>query len=182
MPSCREELVGKTNTQIKASEYFIHINSLINNEQLINVAKELGYTILFKPHPLVYKFIGLFDKNDYVQIDNGSKYQELFKNSDLMITDYSSVAFDFSYMKKPVIYYQYADDYNFKNGYFSYKTMGFGEIINEENELIQTVIEYMKNDCKMKEEYKNRVNEFYKYVDKNNCKRVYDAIFNIKYD
>ena len=182
MPSWREELVGKTNNQIKASEYFIHINSLINNEQLINVAKELGYTILFKPHPLVYKFIGLFDKNDYVQIDNGSKYQELFKNSDLMITDYSSVAFDFSYMKKPVIYYQYADDYNFKNGYFSYKTMGFGEIINEENELIQTVIEYMKNDCKMKEEYKNRVNEFYKYVDKNNCKRVYDAIFNIKYD
>lgn len=182
MPSWREELVGKTNNQIKGSEYFIHINSLINNEQLINAAKKLGYTILFKPHPLVYSFIDLFDKNDYVQVDNESKYQDLFKNSDLMITDYSSVAFDFSYMKKPVIYYQYADDYNFKNGYFNYKTMGFGEIINEENELIRTVIEYMENDCKMKEEYKNRVNEFYKYDDKNNCKRVYDAIFDIKYD
>lgn len=180
-PSWREELFGKNVDQIRTSEYFIRINSLINNEQLIATAKKLGYTILFKPHPLVYDFIDLFDKNDYVLFDDGTKYQELFKTSDLMITDYSSVAFDFSYMNKPVIYYQYGDDYNFKEGYFDYETMGFGEVIADEDELIKMIIKYMENDCKMKERYKNRVIEFYKYNDKNNCKRVYDAILNIKH-
>lgn len=181
-PSWREELFGKNAEQIKSSEYFIHINSLINNEQLISMAKKLGYVILFKPHPLVYNFIDLFDKNDYVLFDKGTKYQELFKSSSLMVTDYSSVAFDFSYMNKPVIYYQYGDDYNFKEGYFNYETMGFGEVIDEEDELIKTIIEYMQNNCCMKEKYKNRVVKFYKYNDKNNCKRVYNAILNINHE
>ena len=180
-PSWREELFGKNVDQIKSSEYFVHINSLINNEQLISMAKKFGYKILFKPHPLVYNFIDLFDKNEYVLFDNGTKYQELFKTSSLMITDYSSVAFDFSYMDKPVIYYQYGDDYNFKEGYFNYETMGFGEVTSNENELIKLIIEYMKNDCKIKEKYKNRVTKFYKHHDKNNCKRVYDAILNINH-
>ena len=180
-PSWREELFDKNADQIKSSEYFIHINSLINNEQLVSMAKQLGYKILFKPHPLVYNFIDLFDKNEYVIFDKGTKYQDLFKTSSLMITDYSSVAFDFSYMNKPVIYYQYGDDYNFKGGYFNYETMGFGEITSDEDELIKIIIEYMKNDCKMKTKYENRVAKFYKHNDKNNCKRVYDAILNIKH-
>ena len=140
-----------------------------------------GFKIIFKPHPLVYEFIDLFDANDYVIIDNKSTYQELFKNSDLLITDYSSVAFDFSYMKKPMIYYQYAKDYNFDEGYFKYQSMGFGEVIEKEEELINTIEQYLENNCEMKELYKNRVDTFYKYNDKNNCKRIYNYILNMKY-
>ena len=33
----------------------------------------------------------------------------------------------------------------------------------------------------MKDVYKNRVDTFYKYNDKNNCKRIYDYILNMKY-
>ena len=32
----------------------------------------------------------------------------------------------------------------------------------------------------MKEEYEKRVDTFYKYNDKNNCRRVYEAILNMK--
>lgn len=180
MPSWRDDLYGMTPNYIKESEYFKHINSLINNKNLIEICKKHGYKIIFKPHPFVYEFIDLFDTNDYVIIDNNSTYHELFKNSDLLITDYSSVAFDFSYMKKPIIYYQYAKDYNFEEGYFKYKSMGFGEVIEKEDKLIQLIREYLENDCKMKEVYKDRVDTFYKYNDKNNCKRIYDAILNLK--
>lgn len=178
MPSWREELHNKSHSQIKDSQYFKHINSLLNNEKLINLTKEYGYEILFKPHPLVYNFIELFD-TDSIIVDENTKYQDLFKMSNLMITDYSSVAFDFSYMKKPVIYYQYGDDYNFKKGYFDYRTMGFGEVVNNEDELVNILEKYLETNCKMKEEYKNRVDSFYKYNDKKNCKRVYDAILNL---
>lgn len=180
MPSWRGNLDDMTPNYIKESEYFKHINSLINNEKLIEICKEYGYKIIFKPHPLVYKFIELFETNEYVIIDENSTYQDLFKNSDLLITDYSSVAFDFSYMKKPIIYYQYAKDYNFDEGYFKYQTMGFGELISNEKDLIALIEEYLKTDCEMKETYIKRVDTFYKYNDKNNCKRVYDAILDIE--
>ena len=150
-------------------------------KKLIETCEQYDYKIVFKPHPLVYKFIDLFDTNEYVSIDNNGTYQEIFRNSDLLITDYSSVAFDFSYMKKPVIYYQYAKDYNFKEGYFKYKTMGFGEVIEKEDELIELIEYYLKNNCEMKDMYRKRVDTFYKYNDQNNCKRVYDAILNLKY-
>ena len=38
------------------------------------------------------------------------------------------------------------------------------------------IIEYIGNDCKIKEKYSKRIEEFFFYTDKNNCKRVYDAI------
>ena len=179
-PSWRTDLHNMTIKYIMDSDYFKTINSLINNKTLISIAEKYDYKIIFKPHPMVYGYVDLFETNEYVTIDEKTTYQELFKDSDLLITDYSSIAFDFSYMKKPIIYYQHDDDYNFKEGYFKYKTMGFGEVITDENKLIAKIEEYLKNDCKMEEIYTKRVNSFYKYNDKNNCKRVYDATLNLK--
>lgn len=181
MPSWRENLYNQTSNYIQESEYFKNINSLINNPKLIELCKKYDYKLIFKPHPFVYEFIDLFNTNDYTIIDNDTTYAELFKSSDLLITDYSSVAFDFAYMKKPVIYYQYGDDYNFREGYFKYKTMGFGEIINTQDSLTEILRKYLENNCKMKPEYEKRVDNFYKYNDKNNCKRVYEYILNMKY-
>ena len=108
--------------------------------------------------------------------DEGTRYQDLFNNSSLLITDYSSVSFDFSYIKKPIIYYQYANDYNFNERYFDYETMGFGEIVKLEDDLINLIKEYLENNCEMKEKYFSRVVDFYKFLDRNNSKRVYDFI------
>ncbi|WP_406531869.1 CDP-glycerol glycerophosphotransferase family protein [Methanobrevibacter sp.] len=179
MPSWRKKLLYASPEQIMESQYFNEINSLINNEKLIEISKKYNYRIIFKPHPRVYDFIDLFDKNDNIEIDENTTYQDLFKSSDFMITDYSSVAFDFAYMKKPLIYYQYGNDYNFDEGYFKYKTMGFGEVISTQEELINTLEEYLENGCEMKDEYKSRVDNFYKYKDKNNCERVYRAILKL---
>ena len=52
--------------------------------------------------------------------------------------------------------------------------MGFGKVVEDEDALVDKVIEYMENDCKMEDEYASRVDSFFKYTDKNNCKRVYE--------
>ena len=54
------------------------------------------------------------------------------------------------------------------------KSLEFGPIIKEEDELIDSIINYMENDCKMEQIYQDRVNNFFKYTDKNNSKRVYE--------
>ena len=176
MPTWRRNIDHMDNEQIVNSLYFKKINELFNNKRLIKLAKEYGYAIIIKPHPKILDIIDLFDTNDYVYIDKISSYQDLFNNSSLLITDYSSVAFDFAYIKKPVLYYQYANDYHFEETFFSYEKMGFGEVINDINELIKVIEEYLLNNCQMKDIYKQRVDSFYKFKDKNNCKRVYNEI------
>lgn len=179
MPSWRRDLNRKSDEYIKNSEYFKRFNSLINNPVLIEKAKENNYEIIFKPHPNVYKFIELFDENDYVKIsDEDTKYQTLFNNGSLMITDYSSIAFDFAYLYKPVIYYQYSDDYHFdlKETFYNYETMGFGEICKSEEDLIQLIVSYIENDCKIHDKYSKRISDVFAFTDKNNCKRAYEAI------
>lgn len=179
MPSWRRYLNNENKYTISNSSYFRTYNSLINNERLIKKAKEYGYKIIFRPHPHVYKYIGLFDENEAIQIDHErGSYQELFKKGALLITDYSSVAFDFAYLKKPVLYYQYGEDYhfNFEESYFDYEKMGFGEVCNSEDELVDLLEEYMKNDCKMKDKHSKNVEDYFIFTDKNNCKRVHEAI------
>lgn len=180
MPSWRNYITDKPPEEIVQSGLFQRFNSLLNNDRLVEIAKENNYKIIFRPHPHIYKFIDLFDIDDYVKIESEeTKYQYLFNNGSLLITDYSSVAFDFAYLKKPVIYYQYnCNDYHFdvETGYFKYETMGFGEVCRNEDEIIELIGEYVKNDCEMKDEFIERVDDFYLYTDKNNCKRVHEAI------
>lgn len=183
MPSWRRYLTNENKYTISNSSYFKTYNSLINNEKLIEKTKELGYKIIFRPHPHVYQFIGLFDENETIQIDHEiESYQELFKKGALLITDYSSVAFDFAYLKKPVVYYQYGEDYHFnlEESYFDYETMGFGEVCQNEEELVDLICEYMENDCQMKEEHQQNVENYFTFTDKNNCKRVHEAIKKVK--
>ena len=179
MPSWRRYLTSKSWEYIQETEYFQRFNSLINNEKLIEKAKEYNYEIIFRPHPNVYNYIKLYQKNDYVKIDyEKTKFQTLFNNGSLMVTDYSSVAFDFAYLKKPTLYYQYSDDYHFdsEKSFFDYETMGFGEICKNESELVDLIIEYMENDCKIKKKYSYRIDDFFVFHDKNNCKRVHETI------
>ncbi len=179
MPTWRRYLKFKSNEVVLDSQYFKKFNSLINNERLIEAGKKYGYEIVFKPHPNVYDYINLFDRNENVKIDyKHEKYQDVFNHGSLLVTDYSSVAFDFAYLKKPVLYYQYSRDYHFNinESYFDYETMGFGEICRSEDSLVNELIEYMKNDCELKDKYEQRIEEYFLFTDKNNCMRVYDAI------
>lgn len=179
MPSWRRYLKFKSNEVILNSQFFKRFNSLINNEKLIEAAEKYNYTIVFKPHPNVYDFIDLFDRNPRVKIDyEHEKYKKVFNHSSLLITDYSSVAFDFAYLNKPVLYYHYSEDYHFnlKESYFNYETMGFGEVCKSEDELVNEIIEYMKTNCEIKEEYVKRIKAYFLFNDKNNSMRVYDAI------
>lgn len=179
MPTWRSFIKDKQS--LMASEFYKKMNNIFTNEKLLKVMSENGYKLIFRPHPELIPFLNYFDiNNDTVVVSKDESYQELFNKSSLLVTDYSSVAFDFAYLKKPVLYYQYADEYNYDEGYFDFETMGFGDVINEEDVLIDNIINLINTDCNMDEKYINRVDSFFKYTDKNNRKRVYDWIYNDK--
>lgn len=177
MPTWRKYL--KTKEDFLQSDYYKRLNRFFNNSKLKEELLEYGYKIVFKPHFNILEYLDFLDiDEDYVRLAVDESYRDLFNNSNLLITDYSSVFFDFAYLKKPIIYYQEADEYHFNKGYFDYETMGFGDIIKDEDELVDLIISYMENDCKMSDKYIMRVEDFFKYTDKNNSKRVYNWSLN----
>lgn len=168
------------NPLFKESDYFRVYNTLINDERLISAAREYGYRIKYVLHPIVSSQLDDFDKNDYVDIVpavGDMSYEDMFCESALMVTDFSGIQFDFAYMRKPVVYLHHKDiPQHYEEGTFFYDTMGFGEICHDNDELIDLLIEYMRNGCHMKEEYVRRADDFFYYDDHDNCKRVYETM------
>jgi CDP-glycerol glycerophosphotransferase (TagB/SpsB family) len=131
-------------------------------------------------HPIVSAQVRDFQKNDYVDIIpsvGDMSYEKLFCESSLMVTDYSGVQFDFAYMRKPVVYLHHSSiPEHYEEGSFFYDTMGFGEICKDNDALVELLREYMKNDCQMKEQYRQRADDFFYYNDDHNCERIYQEM------
>lgn len=160
------------------SKYYHFYNSLLNNELLLKKAEEYGYSLQFMPHPNIIPYIDWFTKSKNVQFcSQETSYRNIFAESALIVTDYSSVAFDFAYLRKPVLYCQFdRGEFHFSKGYFNYERDGFGEVTYNLNDIIGCIIDYMEHDCVLKKEYRDRIEHFFAFHDKNNCKRVYEAI------
>lgn len=194
MPTWRSTLVGsiingtqdrKYNPKFKETEYYKFYNGLINDERVIKCLKDNNYKILFCVHPSFKGQLKDFTVNsDYVEKTVYVDYPSVFKKSKLLITDYSSVYFDFAYLKKPVIYSLFDIKYvhlihsihTGKDDYFDYDTMGFGPATYDYEKTVETLIKYIKNDCKMEKKYIDRVDNFFEYFDDKNCERIFKEI------
>lgn len=168
------------NPLFKESTYFKVFNALINDPRLIEAAKKYGYRIKYVLHPIVSAQVDDFDKNDYVDVVpavGDMSYEVMFRESSLMVTDFSGIQFDFAYMRKPLVYLHHKDiPQHYEEGTFFYDTMAFGEIAHDNDELIDLLCEYMANGCKMKEKYVRRADDFFYYDDHKNCERIYNIM------
>jgi len=166
----------------KKSEYFKFYNNLINDKQLLEVMEKYGYIGIFVVHPSHVENYIDYENNNYFKIENDyADYQKIFREASLLITDYSSVAFDFAYLRKPVIYTQFDKEEFFKShlyteGYFDYEKDGFGPVVYKYEDTVNEIIKYIENNCELNNKYQKRIDKFYKFNDRNNCKRVYEEI------
>ncbi len=168
------------NPQFKDTEYFKIYNRLVNDERLLEAAKQYGYTILYLLHPTLSSQIADFDTNAYLKIvpaTSDISYEQVLTESSLMLTDYSGVQFDFAYMKKPVLYYHPEElPPQYEETVYKYESMGFGPIVKQYDMLIDELCRSMAGGCKMEEKYVDRVEDFFAYTDHNNCQRILDIV------
>jgi CDP-glycerol glycerophosphotransferase (TagB/SpsB family)/glycosyltransferase involved in cell wall biosynthesis len=193
MPTWRENLAVKANNlgirgrneKFKQSEYYRFFNSLINNKKLLSVLEESGYRVKFCLHPSLIANAGYFNTNKYVNVSKKiCDYTTEFNEGSLLVTDYSSVAFDFAYLRKPIVYSQFDlnsiyNKHTFQKGYFDYEKDGFGPVCEDLDSTVDSIIKILENDCKLEKEYRDRIDRFFEYSDRNNCERVYEKIIEI---
>ena len=64
-----------------------------------------AYQILIKPHPMVYKLLSKEEKNSGRYIPQSIDTDELLSVTDVLVSDYSSIFFDFLLTDRPIIFY-----------------------------------------------------------------------------
>ena len=171
----------------KDSEYVKFYSGLLTHERFLETAKKYGYQIAFFPHPTLQKHMECFLHDDSVCIlGYETKYRDVYAQSDLILTDYSSAAFDFAYLRKPVVYTHFDETTFFsgghvcETGYFDDVRDGFGEVEYDLESTVNRIIEYMENGCELKDKYRERIDKFFAFNDQNNCKRIYDRIMQLE--
>lgn len=108
--------------------------------------KELGqeYVILFRAHYLISNSFDFEKYNGFVI--NASKYDDvnhLYAISDMLITDYSSVFFDYANLNRPIIFYLYDyEEYKtqMRDFYFGLSELP-GTIVHTETDLVKAIKE-----------------------------------------
>ena len=192
MPTWRKSIKRYKNSLIlkklhsetfKNTQYYKFYNSLINDKLLIDIMKLYNYKgILCLHHNFEAQWID-FNSSDEFEIKENCDYQNLLMNSSLLITDYSSVFFDFGYLKKPVIYSHFDyEEYrleDYSEGYFNYKRDGFGPIYNNISSIVQSIIKSIKSNNTITKKYLKRIDNFFSFHDENNSERLLKEIIKI---
>src|SRR5699024_5292563 len=163
------------------SEYYERYRDLVFSKELKTLSEVFGFDIVFCLHPNMRRFANYFKDAPVRVIDQGEvDVHVLLKERAMMITDYSSVAFDFSFLKKPVVYYQF-DRSRFIGKRGSHLDLDNdlpGDIVFEQDELTKLVREYVSEDFQMKDKFAKKASNFLKYNDQNSSQRIYNVIEN----
>lgn len=116
----------------------------IMNLNIRRLAEQLGdeYALILKMHPSVVRGVGIpFDLQEFAFNMSGEDINDVLINTDILITDYSSVVFDFSIMEKPILFYAY-DLENYlgeRNFYYNFEEFVPGPIVRTNEEVISAI-------------------------------------------
>ena len=160
-----------------------------NRDKFINTLKDNNILFIIKPHPFdeeIYK-----DKNihsEYTNIENikvvfnqdfenmGINLYELFQHTDMMISDYSSIALDYAILNKPIVYLDnLSQDYNKNRGFIledNYKMFIPGIKVKNFEQLLTTIKSTTHNNQNSKI-LSEQIPIIHKYVDNKSCERIY---------
>ena len=149
----------KDDEQKESWEHYFNLE--IDLERLYSEFND-EYVILLKMHHLVSERLNIDKKLKDFAIDLSSydDIQELYVMSDILITDYSSVFFDYAHSKRPILFFvpdlnHYIE--NVRGLYLNMETELPGPLIQNNDDLIYSI----KNINTISDEYKERYEEFY---------------------
>ncbi|UOR11642.1 CDP-glycerol glycerophosphotransferase family protein [Halobacillus amylolyticus] len=112
------------------------------NLKLMYEALQDDYVLLMRLHPAVKtRFMNSYP-NFIIDVSVGEQINELLMITDLLITDYSSIPYEFSLLNKPMIFYSYdLEDYSRARGFWEdYHSMVPGPVAYTSEEIIEIIL------------------------------------------
>lgn len=144
---------------------------------------EKDYVILFRTHYFIANAFNFEKYKGFIyNMSNHDDVNECYIISDVIITDYSSVFFDFANLKRPMLFYMYdLEEYKGKlrDFYLDLNELP-GPIVETQEQLEQEILNLKDYDQKYSAKYNEFTSKF-NYLDSGNCsKDVIQKIFDLK--
>lgn len=181
----RQEFVG--------SDYVVKWLEFLDSKVVGDLLESEGIELVFCPHvnmglliedeKLHPHFLNKLNKKIKVVNPKSVSYQQLFLEADLLITDYSSLHFDFSFLNKPIVYYQFDQDdfyggsHSYQKGIFKFERDGFGPVVKNPGDLVGLVEKYSRSESNIFKKYKNKSKSVFLCDKGNSAARIYSNIF-----
>jgi len=181
MPTWRPWLEEQSDEVFVASDYFKAYSSLIQSEALGQVLERYNAKLRFFIHPKLSSMLGNFEaSSDRIElVPQGSEpLNEVMMESNMAITDYSSICWDMLYMDKPVVFYQFDRD-RYEEHIGSYVDLEHdlpGESCLEETDLVKAIETVAARGFTLTDEQQAKADEWFAHKDRNNRQRTYNFI------
>ena len=194
MPTWRADIVGKSaaeghsrqiNDEFIETNFARHWLSLLRSERLAKILEQYGYRAVIYPHPNLIPYAQLFKVGSNIEIctPEEDKIQDVFCRSAMLLTDYSSVAFDIAVQMKQTVYYQFDEQavlhsgsHTYAPGYFDYRRDGFGPVCTDEESVLDALETALCNGCIPDNVVAERIAGTLPFRDGRCCERTFNAI------
>jgi len=166
------------------SDFDLFLNYGFNIDKLDSFLEKKNMTLDIKLHSFNQpspELIEKLEKSKNIFFLEYDAIYEIINNYSMLITDYSSIYFDYLLLDRPIIFAPFDKDTYLKEDrefYFDYDEITPGPKASNWEEVIELLEEYLNNKDLYKEERETLKNRFHTYQDTENSKRVYEAILN----
>jgi CDP-glycerol glycerophosphotransferase len=149
---------------------------------LKHMQEQLGdqYIVLLRLHYLIANHIDVSEYKGFAfDFSHHEDIRELYMVSDLLITDYSSVFFDYANLKRPMIFFVYdIEDYRdrLRGFYFDFEEKAPGPLVKTTEEVIEEINKLEKNK-RLPKNFDEFYETFCSWEDGNATKRVVETVW-----
>lgn len=148
------------------------------NMDLSQVIKKLptDYVLLMRLHPFISQRYKGANEERVIDVSQYNDLNRLLMVSDILITDYSSVIFEYALLDKPIIFYAYdqaAYGNQIRGFYYPYEEYVPGIIVRDKSQLI----ECLEKKAYLQYNYEGFVEGYLDYRDNASAERIYQEIY-----
>lgn len=181
MPTWRGWLEDVGHEEFKQSDYYKNYKAFLTNKKLSQMLEKHNLFLKFYIHPKFREYIRDFwVENARIElIPFGSRpLNQLLMSCSLLITDYSSVAWDVYYQNKPVIFYGFDFEtyQQLQGSYMDLETEAFGDFVCTDEELFASLEKSIASNFKEEEKYREKKKNLLPLRDHDNSRRIYEKI------
>ena len=176
MPTWRE---GLRADNFLETTYYQNWHGFLTDPALQVMLEAQGLRITLVLHPNLRTFAEFFDTPNVDLIrQEDVDVQALITSSRVLITDFSSVAWDFSFLRRPVLYFQFDQEMlaGARAPHIDFAEQLPGPVITTVARLVAELASLVDRECAMSDDYWMRAQLFLKYRDEDNCARIFDAV------
>ncbi len=129
----------------------------------VKIASQLGddYRLVIKLHPAVVHDLNAFRHPYIINVANKLSVNDLLLVTDYLVSDYSSIPYEFALLGKPQIFYPYdLEQYQMSRGFWdSYDQVVPGPVVDSDEELVHTLM-HMDFDLPQVEQFAAKWNYY----------------------